>query len=134
MRLEAFGRNRRTEAGTKADALGTVTSENASEMQAKMQTKMQTKMETKMEQKKSIHVSKLRLVMEKETEKGERVPFSFEYVSLKGERVRGSEAVCVAVYVDEGTRMVKWTDSGKEKVRKMKDCLFVRVNEMVVIG
>ena len=56
----------------------------------------------------------------------ERVPFRVWYVAASnGDVIRGEECVTVAVYPQEGTRLVQFTSG---QTRKLRDCCILRAD------
>ena len=58
----------------------------------------------------------------------ERIPWRVWYVAASnGDVIRGEEVVTLAVYPDQGARLVQFTASGQ--TRRLRDCCILRANE-----
>ena len=58
----------------------------------------------------------------------ERIPFKVWYIAASnGDVIRGEECVTIAVYPQEGTRLVQFTASGQ--TRKLRDCCILRADD-----
>lgn len=58
----------------------------------------------------------------------ERIPFKVWYIAASnGDVIRGEECVTIAVYPQEGTRLVQFTASGQ--TRKLRDCCILRSDD-----
>lgn len=76
---------------------------------------------------KRIHVSKLRLLTEQDDEKGERIPFSFEYFTKRsGSILIVNNAICTSSCFHTRTMNIKNLDTGKTKT--FRNILFKSIN------
>lgn len=58
----------------------------------------------------------------------ERIPWRVWYIAASnGDVIRGEECVTIAVYPQEGTRLVQFTSSGQ--TRKLRDCCILRADD-----
>lgn len=58
----------------------------------------------------------------------ERIPWRVWYVAASnGDCIRGEECVTLAVYPEQGARLVQFTASGQ--TRRLRDCCILRANE-----
>lgn len=58
----------------------------------------------------------------------ERIPWRVWYIAASnGDVIRGEECVTIAVYPQEGTRLVQFTASGQ--TRKLRDCCILRADD-----
>lgn len=74
-----------------------------------------------------IHVSKLNLLTEQEDEKGDRIPFSFEYFTKRsGEILIVKNAICTSSCFKTRTRNIKNLDTGQTKT--FRNILFKSIN------
>ena len=61
----------------------------------------------------------------------ERVPWRVWYVAASnGDCIRGEECVTLAVYPDQGARLVQFTASGQ--TRRLRDCCILQANDFVL--
>lgn len=61
----------------------------------------------------------------------ERVPWRVWYVAASnGDCIRGEECVTLAVYPDQGARLVLFTASGQ--TRRLRDCCILQANDFVL--
>lgn len=61
----------------------------------------------------------------------ERVPWRVWYVAASnGDCIRGEECVTIAVYPDQGARLVQFTASGQ--TRRLRDCCILQANDFVL--
>lgn len=61
----------------------------------------------------------------------ERVPWKVWYVAASnGDCIRGEECVTVAVYPDQGARLVQFIQSGQ--TRRLRDCCILQANNFVL--
>lgn len=82
---------------------------------------------------KPLHISQLRLLMEKQTEEQGRVPFSITYACLDGTIIDVQEKcmVCISVDTHEHRRRIKSITSGE--IRTVYDSLILRVNDSKIV-
>ena len=58
----------------------------------------------------------------------ERIPWRVWYVAASnGDCIRGEEVVTLAVYPDQGARLVQFTASGQ--TRRLRDCCILQAND-----
>lgn len=58
----------------------------------------------------------------------ERIPWHVWYIAASnGDVISGEECVTIAVYPQEGTRLVQFTASGQ--TRKLRDCCILRADD-----
>ena len=58
----------------------------------------------------------------------ERIPWRVWYVAASnGDCIRGEEVVTIAVYPDQGARLVQFTASGQ--TRRLRDCCILQAND-----
>ena len=61
----------------------------------------------------------------------ERVPFRVWYVAASnGDVIRGEECVTVAVYPEQGSRLVQFITSGQ--TRRLRDCCILQADDFVL--
>lgn len=61
----------------------------------------------------------------------ERVPWRVWYVAASnGDCIRGEECVTIAVYPDQGARLVQFTASGQ--TRRLRDCCILQANDFAL--
>lgn len=61
----------------------------------------------------------------------ERVPWKVWYVAASnGDVIRGEECVTLAVYPDQGSRLVQFTASGQ--TRRLRDCCILQADDFVL--
>lgn len=61
----------------------------------------------------------------------ERVPWRVWYVAASnGDVIRGEECVTLAVYPDQGSRLVMFTASGQ--TRRLRDCCILRADDFIL--
>lgn len=61
----------------------------------------------------------------------ERIPWRVWYVAASnGDCIRGEECVTVAVYPDQGARLVQFIASGQ--TRRLRDCCILQADEFVL--
>ena len=61
----------------------------------------------------------------------DRVPWRVWYVAASnGDVIRGEECVTLAVYPDQGSRLVMFTASGQ--TRRLRDCCILRADDFIL--
>lgn len=61
----------------------------------------------------------------------ERVPWRVWYVAASnGDVIRGEECVTIAVYPDQGSRLVQFTASGQ--TRRLRDCCILQADDFIL--
>lgn len=61
----------------------------------------------------------------------ERIPWRVWYVAASnGDVIRGEEVVTLAVYPDQGARLVQFTASGQ--TRRLRDCCILQANDFIL--
>lgn len=61
----------------------------------------------------------------------ERIPWRVWYVAASnGDVIRGEECVTIAVYPDQGARLVQFIESGQ--TRRLRDCLILQANDFIL--
>lgn len=61
----------------------------------------------------------------------ERIPWRVWYVAASnGDCIRGEECVTLAVYPEQGARLVQFTASGQ--TRRLRDCCILQANDFIL--
>lgn len=61
----------------------------------------------------------------------ERTPWRVWYVAASnGDVILGEECVTIAVYPDQGARLVQFINSGQ--TRRLRDCLILQANDFIL--
>ena len=64
-------------------------------------------------------------------EGAERIPWRVWYVAASnGDCIRGEECVTLAVYPEQGARLVQFTASGQ--TRRLRDCCILQANDFIL--
>ena len=64
-------------------------------------------------------------------EVAERIPWRVWYVAASnGDCIRGEECVTLAVYPEQGARLVQFTASGQ--TRRLRDCCILQANDFIL--
>lgn len=78
-----------------------------------------------------IHVSRLLMIMERKSPAGAPVPFSFKAITLKGERIQGTEVIATSSFNAGRTVNIKFPVSGE--FRKLRLISFIEFNGQEVV-
>lgn len=81
---------------------------------------------------KVLHYKYAYKLMERKDEDGRPVPFSFKYISLKGEIVNGKNVVTTSADAKHKTHTVKFLDS-EGQIRKIHDVLLVSIDDTQIM-
>ena len=61
----------------------------------------------------------------------ERIPFKVWYVAASnGDVIRGEDCVTIAVYPEQGSRLVQFTQSGQ--TRRLRDCCILQADDFML--
>ncbi len=82
---------------------------------------------------KPLHYSRLRDILEREDASGSHIPVSISYVCLNGAVVDLHEKCCICIGVDPRHRRHTLKFLGSNQIRKVHDCLILRVNDSRII-
>lgn len=81
--------------------------------------------------KKILRYQFAKMLMEKEDEDGNRIPFNMRYVTMRGEVEEFKNVVTTSVNVRKRTRTIRFVDSGEQ--RTIHDVLILSVNDTKII-